>query len=196
MHYITNNEVNYKEKYANQVIICIQSYDLSELGGSILSLCEWTKYLMGIYPLWDTAYKESDLYRKYTCVHCRWNYCSNTSLWEVRTHWLCIFNIMVVDDLATPVSRASSTMVLFLNVSIMALESVDIGLSMLSAKVSFTPWLANSHISPEVANDMSYMVSHVCVLTHWGRVTHICVDNLTTIGSDTGLSPDRRQAII
>ena len=33
-------------------------------------------------------------------------------------------------------------------------------------------------------------------LTHWGRVTHICVDNLTTIGSDNALSPSRRQAII
>ena len=33
-------------------------------------------------------------------------------------------------------------------------------------------------------------------LTHWGRVTHICVFNLTIIGSDNGLSPDRRQAII
>ena len=34
------------------------------------------------------------------------------------------------------------------------------------------------------------------VLTHWGRVTHICVSNLTIIGSDNGLSPGRRQAII
>ena len=34
------------------------------------------------------------------------------------------------------------------------------------------------------------------LLTHWGRVTHICVSNLTIIGSDNGLSPDRRQAII
>ena len=33
-------------------------------------------------------------------------------------------------------------------------------------------------------------------LTHWGRVTHICVSNLTIIGSDNGLSPDRRKAII
>ena len=33
-------------------------------------------------------------------------------------------------------------------------------------------------------------------LTHWGRTTHICVGNLTIIGSDNGLSPDRRQAII
>ena len=33
-------------------------------------------------------------------------------------------------------------------------------------------------------------------LTHWGRVTHICVSKLTIIGSDNGLSPGRRQAII
>ena len=32
-------------------------------------------------------------------------------------------------------------------------------------------------------------------LTHWGRVTHICVGKLTIIGSDNGLSPGRRQAI-
>ena len=34
------------------------------------------------------------------------------------------------------------------------------------------------------------------LLTHWGRVTHICIGNLTIIGSDNSLSPDRRQAII
>ena len=33
-------------------------------------------------------------------------------------------------------------------------------------------------------------------LTHWGRVTHICVSKLTIIGPDNGLSPGRRQAII
>ena len=34
------------------------------------------------------------------------------------------------------------------------------------------------------------------VLTHWGRVTHICVSKIAIIGSDNGLSPGRRQAII
>ena len=34
------------------------------------------------------------------------------------------------------------------------------------------------------------------LLTHWGRVTHICVSKLTIIGSENGLSPGRRQAII
>ena len=41
---------------------------------------------------------------------------------------------------------------------------------------------------------------HICVwrllLTHWGRVTYICVSKLTIIVSDNGLSPDWRQAII
>ena len=33
-------------------------------------------------------------------------------------------------------------------------------------------------------------------LTHWGWVTHICVSELTIIGSDNGLSPGWCQAII
>ena len=33
-------------------------------------------------------------------------------------------------------------------------------------------------------------------LTHWGRVILICISKLTIIGSDNGLSPGRRQAII
>ena len=41
-----------------------------------------------------------------------------------------------------------------------------------------------------------WMVPQTSMLTHWGRVTHICVGNLTIIGSDNGLSPGRRQAII
>ena len=31
---------------------------------------------------------------------------------------------------------------------------------------------------------------------NWGRMTHICISNLTIFGSDNGLSPGRRQAII
>ena len=33
-------------------------------------------------------------------------------------------------------------------------------------------------------------------LTHYGRVTHICVSEIIIIGSDDGFSPGRRQAII
>ena len=38
--------------------------------------------------------------------------------------------------------------------------------------------------------------THGPALTHWGRVTHICVSKLTTIGPDNSLSPGRCQAII
>ena len=34
------------------------------------------------------------------------------------------------------------------------------------------------------------------ILTHWVRATHICVGKLFIIGSDNGLLPGRRQAII
>ena len=37
---------------------------------------------------------------------------------------------------------------------------------------------------------------YVWVFTHWGRVTHIFVGNITIIGSGNVLSPGRRQAII
>ena len=40
------------------------------------------------------------------------------------------------------------------------------------------------------------LFANIIILTHWGRVTHICVSELTVIGSDNGLSPGRRQAIM
>ena len=43
---------------------------------------------------------------------------------------------------------------------------------------------------------MAAILSRGDVLTHWGRMTHICVIKVTIIGSDNALSPDRRQVII
>ena len=37
---------------------------------------------------------------------------------------------------------------------------------------------------------------NIYMLTHWGRLTHICVIKLTIIAADNGLSPGRRQAIM
>ena len=50
-------------------------------------------------------------------------------------------------------------------------------------------------VSPSLSTTRLLM-SRCHALTHWGRVTHICVRKLTIIGSDNGLSPGRRQAII
>ena len=48
----------------------------------------------------------------------------------------------------------------------------------------------------KIQHDWCKLSYHWISLTHWGRVTHICVGNLTIIASDNGLSPGRRQAII
>ena len=46
-----------------------------------------------------------------------------------------------------------------------------------------------------ICHTVAILLSPASVLTHWGRVMHICVGNLTLVGSDYGLSPGRRQAI-
>ena len=45
-------------------------------------------------------------------------------------------------------------------------------------------------------HEISLLVCFIILLSHWGRVTHICVIKLTIIGSDNCLLPGRRQAII
>ena len=57
--------------------------------------------------------------------------------------------------------------------------------------------MVRGHSNYDFCNQWSSTVSAYDVpLTHWGRVTHICVSKLTIIDSENGLSPDRRQAII
>ena len=53
--------------------------------------------------------------------------------------------------------------------------------------LKYIPWYLSMSMQSNSTHDE---------LTHWGRVTHICVGNLTIIGPDNGLSPGRRQAII
>ena len=43
---------------------------------------------------------------------------------------------------------------------------------------------------------VNWVSSSLMVLTHQDRVTHICISKQTIIGSDNGLSPGWRQAII
>ena len=60
------------------------------------------------------------------------------------------------------------------------------------------------HLKPQIlglwafvrsnGNTSSAILKHT--LTHWGRVMHICISQLTTIGSDNGVLPIRRQANI
>ena len=45
-------------------------------------------------------------------------------------------------------------------------------------------------------SDFMIIILHGVTLTHWGRVTHICVSKLTIIGHNNGLSPGQHQVII
>ena len=49
---------------------------------------------------------------------------------------------------------------------------------------------------PNKVSTMTTFMKLNLLLTHWGRVTHICVSKLSVTGSDNDLSLDRRQAII
>ena len=67
-------------------------------------------------------------------------------------------------------------------VSVIPIKMKRLSFTKMKLRKSFTKWRA--------------FCLDLIVLTHWGRVTHICVVKLTIIGSDNGLSPGRRQTII
>ena len=54
----------------------------------------------------------------------------------------------------------------------------------------------NSYLIKDVLWQCESVGRNFELLTHWGRVTHICIGNVTIIGSDNGLSPGRHEAII
>ena len=61
--------------------------------------------------------------------------------------------------------------------------------TLLSGRVKLTP--------QGIALYEQHQRDHIeSLLTHWSRVTHLCLNKLTIVGSDNGLSPGRRQAII
>ena len=65
---------------------------------------------------------------------------------------------------------------------------------------AYIKWSLDNYPPYEFENCKIYHYSHNLPwdneLTHWGRVTHICISKQIIIGSDNGLSPGRRQTII
>ena len=60
-------------------------------------------------------------------------------------------------------------------------------------KVSHISWQTHHAVK---TLDVNRLLISIEILTHRGRLTHICVSELIVIGSDNGLSPGWRQAII
>ena len=80
--------------------------------------------------------------------------------------------------------------------------NTNINSNQFHSKISSTKWSQWVH---SFYTYTTWLVTHLmsltklsCVhsLTHWGRVTHICVVKLTIIDSDNGFAPGRRKAII
>ena len=63
--------------------------------------------------------------------------------------------------------------------------------SFLCSGIGVVSWIRANH---NIGDPQAFGPSDAYM--HWGQVTHICVFNITIIGSDNGLSPGRRQAII
>ena len=83
----------------------------------------------------------------------------------------------------------------FVNVSGIMCRSIDIGLSMQEVKYPVDGYVIASHtiLWYHYLSMLKKLFFFSClqlnVLTHWGRVTHICISKITIIGSDNGLSP-------
>ena len=58
-------------------------------------------------------------------------------------------------------------------------------------RLKYIMWLLGQWLNEVIIIRHHYV--QLCLLAHWGRV---CISKLTIIGSDNGLSPGRRQAII
>ena len=71
------------------------------------------------------------------------------------------------------------------------------GLAPFDSKTLYEPMMKKKAIESVMSSGRTWsFCSDFLALTHWGRVTHICVSKVTTIGSDNGLSPGQCQANI
>ena len=62
--------------------------------------------------------------------------------------------------------------------------------------MSYLETRAGAKMGRQIFGDSGRTKTAITSITYWGRVTNICVSKLTIIGSDNGLSPGRRQAIV
>ena len=123
----------------------------------------------------------------------------------VKDRFHCITNLC--DATFSLIVQFISIRARWLHVSWWCLQPIRLSATVTTS--SRTAWV-HFHATPDNINQALnfyvtvYLIKHQPRLTeitplplsHWGRVTHICVSELTIIGSDNGLSPGRRRAII
>ena len=114
------------------------------------------------------------------------------------THWGRVTHIYVTKLIASGsdngLSPARRQDIIWTNAGILLIEPLGTNSCEILTEI-YTFSLNKIHLKMSSGKWWPFCLS-LNVLTHWGRVTHVCVDKLTIIGSDNGLSPGRRQAII
>ena len=114
----------------------------------------------------DQLIKYKNIIRIGNCLFNRYTWNTLDNLIRHKNHSWGICNVYPVDD----------SNVLCVNIS---------------AKANLPLYHHQHRETPEC-----HVITRANLLTHWGRVTHICVGKLSIIGSDNGLPPGQRQAII
>ena len=119
-------------------------------------------------------------------------------MYLVLTHWgrvthVCVGNLAIIgsDNGLSPGRRQAIT---WTNVGILLIG--PLGTNFNELLIAIHTFSYKKILFENVVWKMAAICLGLNVLTHWGRVTHICVSYWTIIGSDNGLSPGRHQAII
>ena len=112
--------------------------------------------------------------------------------WEILVISICKMSVKIALENNCRISQGTISWIYFMDCySWIMLKTVKLVKSnwniTLSLKTGYVSRLKNSCIN---------LVAQNATLTHWGRVTHICIRKLTLIGPDNGLSPIQRQATI
>ena len=114
------------------------------------------------------------------------------------THWgwaihICVSRLTTIgSDNGLSPDRCQA--IIWTNAAILLIGSLGTNFSEILIEI-FTFSFKKMHLKmPSEKCQPSYLGLNV--LTHWGRVRHICIGKLAMIGSDNGLAPGRRQAII
>ena len=122
--------------------------------------------------------------------------CTSHRLSELLTHWgrgthICFSKLTTIgsDNGLSPIQYKA---IIWTNAGILMIRPLGRNCSENWVKIHKFSYKMHSKMSSVKWQPFCLSLS---VLTRWGRVTHICIGNLTIIGSDNGLSPGRRQAI-
>ena len=180
---------------------------LWEPGGSFTNVSQALQNnLMKIYNTRNNIYVENFKLKLCTCVQSmalgirtkfQLEIFARSTISAIDKFWENILessrNVMI-DSYIIPENWSLTTLYLWGNVFL----SMVAGLAPRFTFPNLSSKLMSSWHKTDNIPKQPYKIGNIILmaLTHWTRVTHLCISKLTIIGSDNGLSPGRSQAII